>query len=406
MKTILFWLPTIGTREKIESTPPPIGRNVEAYQAMLDELRELAKAADQLGYWGIAHTEHHFHSEGAEISINPGLLNLYMSQGTRNIRFGQIGYVLPSWDPLRLAEETAMLDHMLQGRFFVGLARGYQDRWVSVLGQKYHTAGAPMDGSYIDLHNRKVFEEIYHILKLAWTEDTVSYKGDYYEVPFPYEQGIRRWPPKEWTQKYGAPGELGPEGEIRKICVVPKPYQQPHPPVFQAFSVSERTIRWCAQEGIVPTILTGPIDHLTQLVNAYRDEAETAGQKLGLGQNVGVVRGIWLANSYEEALQHAQRHTGWVWDHTFAHFGFYEAFRFAGEEGPVPKPGENAVERLAKADYALLGTPDQVKRKLATIIEKTQAEYLVWLGDQGVMSKDLTLRNLELFATKVMPEFN
>jgi hypothetical protein len=105
--------------------------------------------------------------------------------------------------------------------------------------------------------------------------------------------------------------------------------------------------------------------------------------KLRLGQNVGVVRGIWLANSYEEALEHAQRHTGWVWDHTFAHFGFYEAFRFAGEEGPVPKPGENAVERLAKADYALLGTPDQVKRKLATIMEKTQAEYLVWLGDQG-----------------------
>jgi len=406
MKTTLFWLPTIGTREKIENTAPPIGRNIEAYQAMLGELGELAKAADQLGYWGIAHTEHHFHSEGAEISINPGLLNLYMSQGTRRIRFGQIGYVLPSWDPLRLAEETAMLDHMLQGRFFVGLARGYQDRWVSVLGQKYHTAGAPMDGSYIDQHNRKVFEEIYHILKLAWTQDSVSYKGDYYEVPFPFEQGIRRWPPREWTQKYGAPGELGPEGEIRKICVVPKPYQQPHPPVFQAFSVSERTIRWCAQEGIVPTILTGPIDHLTQLVNAYRDEAETAGRKLKPGQNVGVVRGIWLADSYEQALEHAQRYTGWVWDHTFAHFGFYEAFRLAGEEGPVPKPGETAVERLAKADYALLGTPDQVKKKLAAIMEKTQAEYLIWLGDQGVMSKDLTLRNLELFATKVMPEFN
>ncbi|MCS6925353.1 MAG: LLM class flavin-dependent oxidoreductase [Candidatus Binatia bacterium] len=130
MKVILFWLPTIAVREKIEQTPPPIGRNNEAYQAMLAELKTLARAADELGFWGIAHTEHHFHSEGAEISTNPGLLNLYMAAGTRQIRFGSIGYVLPAWDPIRLAEETAMLDHMLQGRFFVGLARGYQDRWV------------------------------------------------------------------------------------------------------------------------------------------------------------------------------------------------------------------------------------------------------------------------------------
>ncbi len=405
MKVILFWLPTIGTRERIEGTPPPIGRNVEAYQAMLEELRELARAADELGYWGIAHTEHHFHSEGAEISVNPGLLNLYMAEGTRQIRFGSIGYVLPSWDPIRLAEETAMLDQMLRGRFFVGLARGYQDRWVNVLGQKYHAAGAPMDGSSIDQHNRRVFEEVFRILKLAWTQDALSYKGEYYEVPFPYEEGIRRWPPVEWTRRYGAPGEVGEGGEIRKVSVVPSPYQKPHPPLFQAFSVSEATIRWCAREGIIPTILTGPVDHLTRLVAAYREEARAVGRSLKLGESVGVVRGIWLGDSYGEGLEHARRYTGWVWENTFAHFGFYEAFRLEGEEGPVPKPGEDAVSRMERAEYALVGTPDQVKRKLSRIMEKTQAEYLIWLGDQGVMPKELTLKNLELFATKVMPEF-
>jgi alkanesulfonate monooxygenase SsuD/methylene tetrahydromethanopterin reductase-like flavin-dependent oxidoreductase (luciferase family) len=405
MKVILFWLPTIGTREKIERTPPPIGRDHEAYQSMLEELKELAKAADELGFWGIAHTEHHFHSEGSEISTNPGLLNLYMAEGTRQIRFGSIGYVLPSWDPIRLAEETAMVDHMLKGRFFMGLARGYQDRWVNVLGQKYHAAAAPMDGSYIDQHNRKVFEEVYRIMKLAWTQDALAYKGDYYEVPFPYEQGIRRWPPIEWTRKYGARGEVGPEGEIRKICVVPKPYQQPHPPIFQAFSVSEATIRWCAREEIIPTVLTGPLDHLTQLVHVYQDEANRAGRNLKLGESVGVVRGIWLADSAEEGLAHAERYTGWIWENTFSHFGFWEAFRLPGEQGAIPKPGERSAERLVKADYALVGTPDQVKKKLATIVEKTQPEYLIWLGDQGIMPKELTLRNLELFATRVMPEF-
>src|ERR1700746_737063 len=51
-------------------------------------------------------------------------------------------------------------------------------------------------------------------------------------------------------------GEVDDEGVIRKICVVPKPYQQPHQPMFQPFSVSEATIRYTAQSDIVPVILT------------------------------------------------------------------------------------------------------------------------------------------------------
>jgi len=40
-----------------------------------------------------------------------------------------------------------VLDHLTKGRVYPGFARGYQDRWVNVLGQQYHAAGAPMDGS-------------------------------------------------------------------------------------------------------------------------------------------------------------------------------------------------------------------------------------------------------------------
>jgi hypothetical protein len=59
-------------------------------------------------------------------------------------------------------------------------------------------------------------------------------------------RGVVRW----WG------GEVDDEGVIRKICVVPKPYQQPHQPMFQPFSVSEATIRYTAQSDIVPVILT------------------------------------------------------------------------------------------------------------------------------------------------------
>ena len=95
-----------------------------------------------------------------------------------------------------------------------------------------------MDGSAIDQHNRDVYEEVLDIIRKAWTEDAITYNGKYYKIPYPYEEGIQRWPVAEWTRKYGAPGEVDAQGVVRKISVIPKPYQQPHPPLFQPFSVS------------------------------------------------------------------------------------------------------------------------------------------------------------------------
>lgn len=69
-------------------------------------------------------TEHHFHIEGEEVSTNPVLLNLYFGMQTKNMKFGQLGNVLPSHYPVRLAEDIAMVDQMLGGRTFAGFARG------------------------------------------------------------------------------------------------------------------------------------------------------------------------------------------------------------------------------------------------------------------------------------------
>ena len=114
---------------------------------MLDELRKLAVFADDAGFDVFATTEHHFHSEGYETSVAPLLLYADLAARTKRIKFSPLGLVLPAWDPIRAAEELAVLDHLTKGRFYAGFARGYQDRWVNVLGQQYHVTGAPMDGS-------------------------------------------------------------------------------------------------------------------------------------------------------------------------------------------------------------------------------------------------------------------
>ena len=66
------------------------------------------------------------------------LLDLYFAMQTKRIRVGQLGIVLPASNPIRVAEDIAMLDHMTGGRANAGFARGYQRRWVDVMAQQTH----------------------------------------------------------------------------------------------------------------------------------------------------------------------------------------------------------------------------------------------------------------------------
>jgi alkanesulfonate monooxygenase SsuD/methylene tetrahydromethanopterin reductase-like flavin-dependent oxidoreductase (luciferase family) len=114
MKASIFCLPSVGSRTEIEAGMAAM--RPELYQRMLKELTELVKLADDLGYDSVSFTEHHFHIEGFELSNNPVLLDLYVAMQTKRIRVGQLGIVLPAANPIRVAEDIAMLDHMTGGR--------------------------------------------------------------------------------------------------------------------------------------------------------------------------------------------------------------------------------------------------------------------------------------------------
>ena len=114
MKASIFCLPSVGSRAEIEAGMAAM--RPDLYQRMLKELTELIKLADDLGYDSVSFTEHHFHIEGFELSNNPVLLDLYFAMQTKRIRVGQLGIVLPAANPIRVAEDIAMLDHMTGGR--------------------------------------------------------------------------------------------------------------------------------------------------------------------------------------------------------------------------------------------------------------------------------------------------
>ena len=142
--------------------------------------------------------------------------------------------------------------------------------------------------------------------------------GNTIRFPTRMRKGIRGWPSQEWTRSRGAPGELDEKGVLRKVCVIPKPYQQPHPPIFNAFTGSERSLRWAAKVGSIPHILVGYPPRFSELCEIYQEAAAEHGRNLKLGESVGADRYVCIGKTYEEAYQMAVETSGWVWGEYFA----------------------------------------------------------------------------------------
>ncbi|MGH2685254.1 MAG: LLM class flavin-dependent oxidoreductase [Actinomycetota bacterium] len=381
MKVSLFYLPSIGSRAEIERGMA--GLRPDLYQRMLSELGEQARLADQLGYDSISFTEHHFHVEGFEISNNPVLLDLFVGMQTERIRVGQLGIVLPAENPLRVAENIAMLDHMTGGRANAGFARGYQRRWVDTMAQQVHGihGAQPHQHDEIDAANRAAFEECFRIVKAAWTDDLVEVSGSYWRVPVegtPWDL--------EATALFGG-GVEG--GTVRKVGVVPKPLQRPHPPIFQPFSSSERSIRWCAEQGVTPIL---PPMHPVledQLIELF---AEVSGRPPGEG--IGVLRDVVIAGSDEEAQAlwaDGPLFCGSMW---FAPFGFAKGLEH-------PTTGE--MPDLLEDGMALVGTADTVTAQLERLRTRLPVSWLFAWTYNGLVPHTELMGSIESFATQVLP---
>lgn len=381
MKTSLFYLPSVGNRNEIEQGMA--GLRGDLYERMLRELSEQARLADALGYDSMSFTEHHFHAEGFELSNNPVMLDLYVGMQTKRLRVGQLGIVLPANNPLRVAEDIAMLDHMTNGRANAGFARGYQRRWVDVMAQQTHGihGAQPHQHDEIDAANRAAFEECYRIIKRAWSDETLAYQGKYWRVP----PGDTPWP-IEATAKWGKGTE---HGIVKAITVVPRPLQRPHPPVFQPFASSERSIRWCAEEGV--TAILPPLfpAYEKQLYELY---AQVSGQPLG--QGIGMLRDVVIADSDDEAKD-LWRNSGYFCGHEW-----FEPFGFS--KGLVD-PATGETPDLWDNSLALVGTVDTVTRQMERLLKRLPVHWLFAWMYNGLIPHDRLLKIIELFWTKVIP---
>jgi len=392
-KVILQLYPMIpaDSREDRERKRP-IGRDSALYHSVLHEWMDIVKAADEMGVWGISTIEHHLHSEGYEVGPNPGILNAWWASQVKRARVGALGYVMATQDPIRVAEETAILDHITKGKFFCGLARGYQSRWANILGQFSDSVATVSDGTANDVRNRDIFEERTRMLLECWTRDSIEMNGNYYQVPYPHDTGVRGYPAWRSARDAGGVGEIGDDGSVRRVSVVPAPFQRPHPPVFVAVSASADSIRFCARNGLRPTYFT-KLDKTVEFSRLYQQEAAKAGLNFAYGERQNVVRWIHVARNEDEYNRKLARYDLDIYKN------FYAAFFPQFSDSKIT----DWLQNIKESGIFIGGTLDQIRRGWENSYAQIPAEFITLIWHYAQCPKEEVIDELETFMTKVLP---
>ncbi|HEY7609249.1 MAG TPA: LLM class flavin-dependent oxidoreductase [Alphaproteobacteria bacterium] len=373
------------------------GLDRKRYASTIDDLREQAICADQTGWTSMMFAEHHFEIEGYHVTPNPLMLNVYLAQHTKRLRQGQMGLVLPNWNPLRLAEDIAMADHLTGGRLDIGLSRGYQPRSVGVMGQHYRANAAGTGRADVEATNRKIVEEWFEVMHRCWTQDLWDYQGEFIKVPPP---GL------EWKHPISTRLKAGVEGGVlTQVASVPKPRQLPHPPLFTTLSQSPETLNWSAKIGSSVVTLAANLDIVRWVFQSYVDEAAKHGRKLRFGQyskkgGVVLCRNLAVGRTHEEAMETARQGSAF-WTHWLGEFGFFEALRMKGQEGSVPK----TFEQMLKSGFEIVGTPDTVAKEIQRLKDELNVEYMIFIMYGGIVEQRRMLDTIRLFGEHVIPKF-
>ena len=351
----------------------------------LDNLRQQTVMAEELGFEAIWLGEHHFSPYGLGDIPNPILLGADLAARTSRIRIGQMANIATWWHPIRLAEDLAILDNMTRGRVEVGFGRGI---WPYE-GPQFHPNADPRK----DRENRELFQETVEIVRKIWTQEYFSHQGTNYTFPAHDTQYSH---PTYKTEPAWHDGE-----RVTRLRVTPRPYQQPHPPLWMTVS-TDRSVTTAAEMGLKACYWQPPAQRIRQRMETYAEaRSRVEGRPFAVGEDQGVMRSTYVASSMEEARRDAEAGI-------MSAFIFNDPFR--GRQ-VFTNPGEELSDDV-KLDWdfleprtLLVGSPDDVIERIQELREVCNLDYLlVEFAHAGIPLRK-TLRNLENFGTKVMPAF-
>jgi alkanesulfonate monooxygenase SsuD/methylene tetrahydromethanopterin reductase-like flavin-dependent oxidoreductase (luciferase family) len=319
---------------------------------------EMAVQAEELGFDSIWLAEHHFSTYG--LVGSPLMMAAAIAQRTSRIRIGTAVLVLPLYNPVRLAEEIALVDQMSMGRLDVGIGRGY-------LPSEFRGFAVNPE------HTREIADEIVEILRQAWTRDAIDFEGAHHR--------------------------------IHDVAVLPKPFQQPHPPIHQA-AVSMTSFEAAGASG--SAILTSPnftpIETVQKQFALYQSALRLAGYDPA-DYDLPLMQQVYVGSDRVQART-APREAA-MWYHAML------AARVPGADGEAPKGYEQwnrIAENMKSIRYedivdrgANFGSSEEVAAKIAELRDVTGVNhYLSWFTFGG-LDKEVAAESMKRFADEVMP---
>lgn len=312
-----------------------------------DSRLELMKLYDRAGFSTFHLTEHHFTPLG--LAPSPLIFLAAASRITERIRFAPLVLILSLYNPLRLAGEICMLDHLTKGRLDVGVGRG-----ISPYELAYYNVNS--------LETPAIFRETYDVLMQALTQETVDFRGAYFKY-------------------FNVPIEL-------------KPFQQPHPPMWYATG-NPQSVIWAAQRNMNVAFLL-PAERARSLIDLYKSTWHEAHGGSGRAMpKIGITRHIYV--DHDQAHAEARG--------IFGYEGWYEKFAYLWQKtDPRPAASFEDVKRR-NGSVLLFGTPDRVRSRVAEELEVSGATYFIARFAYGNLAHEESCRSLDLFTKEVMPSF-
>jgi alkanesulfonate monooxygenase SsuD/methylene tetrahydromethanopterin reductase-like flavin-dependent oxidoreductase (luciferase family) len=338
---------------------PKLG--VQLYKRYLDEL----EYADHLGFDGIAVNEHHQSAYG--LMPSPNIMAAALARRTDRARIMVLGNAIGiRGNPLRVAEEIAMLDLISDGRVDSGFVRG--------IGWEY------FGHSISPTKSRARFNEAHDLIIKAWTSEEMF----------------------QW---------VSPNYEYRYVNLWPRPLQQPHPPVYIPGAGSTETMRFCALHRYTYMSVYAP----TRVVRMWFDGYRRAAAELGYvpdPEKIALSIPVYVADSDSRAHREARPAIEWLFRKGLKIPGELASppgYMSAGSLRGVLSAGMRAFsqlsyEELLEHGYAVVGSPDTVARRLRAMHDDLGGYgQLIALFAIGPSTHEQITRSAELFATEVMP---
>jgi alkanesulfonate monooxygenase SsuD/methylene tetrahydromethanopterin reductase-like flavin-dependent oxidoreductase (luciferase family) len=342
---------------------------------VFDTAAALAQATDALGYDTLWLAEHHFQHEGYECIPNIPMLAVDLAHRTGRVKIGCAFNIVPTWHPLRLAEDYATADILTGGRVVFGVGRGYHSREVE-------TFGNPMlDGEA----NRVLFEEQVEILLKAFSAESFAHHGQHYTIPpdVPY-RGYR----------------------LKEITLVPRPT---HPvEVWQPIvSGSARSLDFMARHGIKGVISATAESVVERWLQDYQAAARRHGRALALGEDVILGFRMSLDATAERAIERArpyfEEHAKFMAPLGMLRYSEEHVSAVAARQAQSPTGAtlENGVRNRSW----LCGPPADVVAYLRSLEAKYPGLEHVMIAWALGTPRELMLEQLTRFAREVMPAF-